>query len=235
MSEPRTHYQISLTARQALGLFVTLLVALGLAYFFGLMTGLSGRESRGASDAPPQAARAEPTAAPEPAVPPVETGLPIAARGASAGATTPPPEPTVPATLQTFEDAAEGEGVAAAATPAPGSRTTVVGVPASAPAKGPASKPEAPARAPAPARAAPAGRVWVQAASLSSADEANALGARLSRHGFHAVVQPGSGPKGRVYRVRVGPYRSEDEASRAVDRLTRQEKIHGPWIVPEGK
>jgi hypothetical protein len=144
VSEPRTHYQISLTARQALGLFVALLVALGLAYFFGLMTGLSGRESRGASEAPAQAALAEPTAAPaEPAVPPVETGVPISARGASAGATTPPPEPTVPATLQTFEDAPEGEGAAAAATPGPASRTTVVGVPASAPAKGPASKPAA--------------------------------------------------------------------------------------------
>ena len=35
--EPRTHYQISLTARQAVGIFVGLLLALGLAFFFGLM------------------------------------------------------------------------------------------------------------------------------------------------------------------------------------------------------
>ncbi|MGE5414315.1 MAG: SPOR domain-containing protein [Syntrophomonadaceae bacterium] len=239
MSEPRTHYQISLTARQALGLFVALLVALGLAYFFGLMTGLSGREGRGAPEAPAQAALAEPTAAApaaEPAVPPVETGVPVAVRAPAGNASTPPPaEPTVPATLQTFEDGTEGEGNAAAASAAPGSRTTVVGAPAPAPARAPAAKSAAPAPAPAAAHASPAGKVWVQAASLSSADEANALGARLSRHGFHAVVQPGSGPRGRVYRVRVGPYRSEDEASKAVDRLTRQEKIHGPWIVPEGK
>ena len=48
MDEPRTHYQISLTARQAVGLFVGLLLSLGLAFFFGLMTGLSGREKASA-------------------------------------------------------------------------------------------------------------------------------------------------------------------------------------------
>ena len=45
----------------------------------------------------------------------------------------------------------------------------------------------------------------------------------------------GSGPKGKVYRVRVGPYHSEDEASHAVTKLSRQEKIREPWIVPDGK
>jgi len=239
VTEPRTHYQISLTARQAVGIFVALLLALGLAYFFGLMTGLSGREARAAgmtarSEAP------EPTpatAASEPPVPPVETGVPVAAlRGAAASAATPPPaEPTVPATLSTFEDSAESESVP---TPVPGSRTTVVGAPpAAAAARAPSSTAPAPvtASSSAAARPAPGGKVWVQAASLSSADEAHALGVRLSKHGFHAVVQSGSGPKGRVYRVRVGPYRSEDEASKAVTRLSRQEKIREPWIVPDGK
>jgi hypothetical protein len=42
VDEPRTHYQISVTARQAVGLFVGLLLSLGLAFFFGLMAGLSG-------------------------------------------------------------------------------------------------------------------------------------------------------------------------------------------------
>jgi cell division protein FtsN len=49
------------------------------------------------------------------------------------------------------------------------------------------------------------------------------------------VVLAGSGPKGKVYRVRVGPYSSEDEAARAMAKLTKQEKIREPWIVPEGK
>lgn len=241
MGESRTHYQISLTARQAVGIFVTLLLALGLAYFFGLMTGLSGRASR-AAEPSSRDAEAEPTpvaVAADLAVPPVETGVPVAAlRGTSGSATTPPPpEATVPATLSTFEDSAEGESAPPAT---PGSRTTVVGAPAgppaAAPAKAPAPSHAATAAAGSSAAAHPAsGKVWIQAASLSSAEEAHALGARLTKHGFHAVVQPGSGPKGRIYRVRVGPYRSEDEASKAVARLSRQEKIHEPWIVPEGK
>lgn len=239
MSEPRTHYQISLTARQAVGVFVALLVALGLAYFFGLMTGLSGRE--GSAEAPARAALAEPAAAApsaEPAVPPVETGVPLVAGGTRAGAapvTAPPPaEPTQPTTLSTFEDSTEGESAAAAS--APGSRTTVVGAPGPAPAKAAAGKTDAaPAAGSSAGHGSAAGKVWVQAASLSSPEEAHALGSRLSRHGFHAVVQPGSGPKGKVYRVRVGPYRSEEEASKAVAKLTRQEKIREPWIVPEGR
>ena len=239
MTEPRTHYQISLTARQAVGIFVALLLALGLAYFFGLMTGLSGREARAAGmTARSESPEPTPAAAAEPPVPPVETGVPVAAlRGAAASAVTPPPaEPTVPATLSTFEDSAESES---APTPVPGSRTTVVGAPASAPAAASKAAPPAhpagsPSAASAPAHAA-AGKVWIQAASLSSADEAHALGARLSKHGFHAVVQSGSGPKGKVYRVRVGPYRSEEEASKAVTKLSRQEKIREPWIVPDGK
>jgi SPOR domain len=35
--------------------------------------------------------------------------------------------------------------------------------------------------------------------------------------------------------VRVGPYRTDDEAARAVARLSKQEKIREPWVVPEGK
>lgn len=244
MGESRTHYQISLTARQAVGVFVALLLALGLAYFFGLMTGLSGRETR-AAEGPSRGPAPEPTAvaSADLSVPPVETGVPVAAPGGGSAASTttpPPPEPTVPATLNTFEDSAESES----APVTPGSRTTVVGAPAPAPATaaGTAAKaapPGRPASAPAAASSASShaapGRVWIQAASLSSADEAHALGARLSKHGFHAVVQTGAGPKGKVYRVRVGPYRTEEEASKAVSRLSRQEKIREPWIVPEGK
>jgi cell division septation protein DedD len=240
VGESRTHYQISLTARQAVGIFVALLLALGLAYFFGLMTGLSGRETqRGELSARPEAPETGPAAAAasEPAVPPVETGVPTAALRNAAGpaVTPPPPEATVPATLATFEDSTESEHEAAAS---PGSRTTVVGAP---PAPAEASKasppPHSAPAAPAASGAAhpQAGKVWIQAASLSSADEAHALGARLSKHGFHAVVQAGSGPKGKVYRVRVGPYRTEQEATKAVSKLSHQEKIREPWIVPEGK
>jgi len=41
--------------------------------------------------------------------------------------------------------------------------------------------------------------------------------------------------RGRVYRVRVGPYPSEDAAGRAAGKLNKQERIASPWVVPDGK
>jgi cell division septation protein DedD len=222
VEEPRTHYQISLTARQAVGLFAMLLAALGLAYFFGLMTGLSGR------DGTPKTAEEPVAAAPEPGtetleLPPIETAVPTAAaslgsRTDLAGVTPGAPvsfEPTVPAVIETFDDGSADE-TSALADASPGK-----------------APPPAPAR-PA-AGAASSGKYWVQVASLTSREEAGALSGRLSRRGFPSQLLTAMGPKGKVYRVRVGPYKSEGEASRAADRLTRQEKIKGPWVVPDGK
>jgi len=229
VEEPRTHYQISLTARQAVGLFAGLLLALGVAFFLGLMAGVSGRGAAPAVEtAPERVAALAPSEKPTPVldtVPLVETGVPTAGGSRTElapGNVTPiPVEPTTPATLQTFEDGASEEaGTNPQAVP---TRAAA----ASAAAKAPAPK----VRGPAPA----SGRIWVQAASLQSHDEANALTSRLSRHGYHAVMLTASGPRGKVYRVRVGPYRTEDEAARAVALLARQEKIREPWVVPEGK
>ena len=214
MDEPRTHYQISLTARQAVGLFVGLLLSLGLAFFFGLMTGLSGREkaSTGSVRTPAQAVAA--AAAPE-AMPPVETAVPIGSaaraprREEAAGGSVAGAEPTPPPTLQAFED---GTAEEAATLPPPHPATTV--------------RPAAPAKAP-----APAGRIWVQVASLSSRTEAEAVSTRLSRRGYHTQVVS---DKGRL-RVRVGPYRTTEDARRVAERLRRQEKIQSPWVVSEGK
>ena len=224
MDAPRTHYQISLTGRQAVGLFASLLVALGLAFFFGLQAGMAGRSPK-----PPQneavAAMPAPAETPE-TMPRVETAVPtVPFSGGSrtvlapaSGGSTPQAEPTVPATLQPFDDRSSDEPAESAAAP-----------PTSAP---------APAAA-ATAHAAPsaAGKYWVQVASLTSREEAGSLQSRLSRHGFRSQVAPADGAhgKGKVYRVRVGPYVSEPEAQRAATRLAKQEKLKSPWVVPEGK
>jgi cell division septation protein DedD len=222
VDEPRTHYQISLTARQAVGIFAGLLLALAVAFFLGLMAGMSGRNSA-VEDGE------KPTAVSE-AIPLVETGVPLPTySGPSRTELAPrivtplPVEPTTPATLQTFEDGTADEAAASAP-----SGNAVRVVPTGA-APAPAAAPKV--RGPAPA----SGRIWVQAASLQSREEATALTARLSKRGFHAVILAASGPKGKLYRVRVGPYRTDDEAARAVSRLAKQEKIREPWIVPEGK
>jgi cell division septation protein DedD len=213
VDEPRTHYQISLTARQAVGFFVGLLLSLGLAFFFGLMTGLSGRERAHAAPAmiPTEGA---PAAAAE-TLPPVETAAPMGSaaraprRDESAGVGVAGAEPTAPPTLQAFED---GSAEEAAALPPPHPAAT--------------ARPGAPARAP-----VPAGRIWVQVASLSSRSEAEGVSARLSKRGYHTQVVS---EKGRL-RVRVGPYRTTEDARRVAEKLRRQEKIKSPWVVSEGK
>ena len=211
MPEPRTHYQVSFTSRQAVLLFVVVLASLAGAYFLGLMTGISGRQPA------ESAAAAAPVAAPEPTAQP-EKAIRGAAVSSPAAASTAPPEggggptaiaarePTAGGGLQFFEDRAEEPGKTAPA---------------------PAAKP--------PAGAAPSSEgFWVQTLSTTSQKEADARRAALASHGFRAKVFPAATTRGpRLYRVRVGPYPSRDEASRAADTLTSREKVK-TWIVPPG-
>jgi cell division septation protein DedD len=229
VEEHRTHYQLSFTAKQALLLFVLLIGALGVAYFLGLMTGLSGRAAGPEQVA---AARTTPTPTPEPlefprAVRGVSPGRGAAhpsAPAASAPAVTPSPAPPSSTSL-----AAPGP------TATPGLQLFDDGPPAARPTPAPA--PAAPPRAKAPSGRPPeaAGSAfWVQALSANSEKEAHAKRDRLAAHGFPSTVVPGPGPHGRVYRVRVGPFANRDEAQKAASRLKAREKLE-PWIVPPGK
>ena len=219
MPEPRTHYQLSFTARQAMVFFVVCLAALGLSYFFGLMTGLSDRPgtaaarvtpARTASPVPSAAAAPAPEGpfdAPEAGSRTRIAGEAPAVAGAAAEGT--PVEGTPPAVLQTFEDGGAEEPTPAAAVAA---------------------------KTPVPAAVPEASGLWIQVASLTSSGEADALVRRLRRRGYHARIFPAAAsPRGRVLRIRVGPYRTEEEASRAAEKLKRQEKIRQTWVVREGR
>ena len=207
--EPRTHYQVSFTARQALSLFVGLLVALALAYFFGLMTGLSGQEPREAAITPSETRAAGERASPAAPGTGEHVVFPAPITAVAVGQS-----PTgAPAKVQVFED---GEGGPPAVRPAPA-----------------ATRP--PARASAAKRESSAsGGFRVQIVSVSSRSEADAEAARLTRRGFPARVEPASGPKGSVYRVRVGPYSTRREAEQANRRLS-SEGHRGAWIVSPGQ
>ncbi len=217
---PSTHYQVSFTSKQALGLFVFLLFALVGAYFLGLMTGLPEKApdqaaptEAGKTDSAAQESFPTPVLGLQPGAKPPEreSGL---ARGQAQGA--PAPETTARASIVLFEDRADGESseppqreVKSSASP----RTERVESP------GPAS----------------AAGFWVQVVSLTSEREARALGARLAVRGYKAVVLSGSTPaKGTVYRVRVGPYETRGEAARAATRLSVEEKAE-TWVVPAGE
>jgi DedD protein len=119
--EPRTHYQLSFTARQATVFFVVCLLALGLSFFFGLMAGLSDRAappSRAASVAKPS-----PSAESEGSV-----ELPSGRRDREVAARPPAAEPTAPETLQAFEDAGM-EPTPAVAAPERGTAPTPLAAP----------------------------------------------------------------------------------------------------------
>ena len=212
MPEPQTHYQLSFTARQALTLFVGLLLLLGVAYFLGLMTGLAGREA-------PKTAAVAPTAIPERSESPrVAAAAPTPIRPIRTASSTIPPfpkpvlgrEPTSAPNLQFFEDRAESE---AAASVSPTAR---------------------PAQGKTPAPVAIAGDFWVQVLSVSSEREARSRRDKLIRRGYRARVLPAEGPRGTVFRVRVGPYGTREEAARASGRLSQEERVQ-TWIVPASK
>jgi DedD protein len=208
MSQPPTHYQVSFTARQALSLFIGLLAVLGLSYFLGLMTGLSGREAPEGPGSRKIASNAveipPPTPSTEGANPATESlAFPVPVTAArSAGGPAPPP----PRTVQVFEDGESGTRQGAPA------RTRVA----------------TPRREPA------SGGFRVQVLSVSSRTDADAEAARLSRQGLPARVEPGTGPRGAVYRVRVGPYATREEAEEASRRLSSQGR-RDTWIVRPGQ
>lgn len=202
MDEPRTHYQISLTARQAIGLFVALLLGLGLAFFFGLMAGLSGRAGSPVETA---SVGSEGPEGPEGADRPLRANAPTPAPPAAEAAPT--------TTVQLFEDASAGEAFPAPITP---------------------SATLEPTRVPAPPAAGPsAGRIWIQVASLQSRQDADALSRRISKRGYRTEIASVAGPKGKLYRVRVGPYSTEQAAKGAAAKLEKQERIRQTWIVRE--
>ncbi|HEV8611052.1 MAG TPA: SPOR domain-containing protein [Thermoanaerobaculia bacterium] len=208
MSQAPTHYQISITAKQALSLFLGLLAVLGLSYFFGLMTGLAGSEApegAGAAEATSHAAEGSPPtpAAATEGVPRENVAFPVPVTAVpSAGG----PAPASPKTVQVFED---GEGGTSPSRPAP-------------------------ARAGSPRRETRSGGFRVQVLSVSSRADADAEAARLSRLGLPVRVEPGTGPRGAVYRVRVGPYETREEAEEASRRLSSQGR-RDTWIVRPGQ
>jgi cell division protein FtsN len=60
---------------------------------------------------------------------------------------------------------------------------------------------------------------WLQVAALKSAEDADRLKAQLTLLNLNTVVQPLQGNGATLYRVRVGPFKSESAAQSAQDTL----------------
>jgi DedD protein len=90
------------------------------------------------------------------------------------------------------------------------------------------------ARAPTAAAVAAGDGFWVQVYSLSNASEARQRSVSLASRGYASRVSESTGRGGKLWRVRVGPYATREQADAAAKKLGREEKTE-TWIVPQGQ
>jgi cell division septation protein DedD len=211
---PGVHYQISVTGRQAASFFFALLVALALAFFFGMRTGAAARKGPGAAATLAQASDVPfPTAAPATEAPAskrtdeVKLGLAAGAKGSEPKKAAPPEAPKEPT-----------KSAPTAATPTKPT-TTATAVPAKpTPAPKSAAKKEGP--------------FFVQVLATQKADIADDMTKKLRADGFAADVTPVPGKAG-WFRVRAGPYTDRSKAEAAAGKIQKAEKTkHRPIVVP---
>ena len=92
----------------------------------------------------------------------------------------------------------------------------------------PAAKPPPPRPAP----AIPAGGRVIQVFSTRDAAQADKLVQRLGEGGYPAYLVEESLASGKTYRVRVGPYQQEARAQQVADELRRQYRLE-TWITTQ--
>ncbi|MFI5182151.1 MAG: SPOR domain-containing protein [Thermoanaerobaculia bacterium] len=201
---PGVHYQISVTGRQAAAFFLVLLVALGLAFYFGMRTGAAATKGPGAATTLAQV-----------------SDLPVPTAPSTADAAPAKPEEV----KLGFAPAGKGSSAPvkeAPAAPAP--------VPTAAPT--PAPTPAPPSPTPVPKLAKKAGPFFAQVLATQKADVADEMTKKLRADGFAADVTPVPGKPG-WFRVRVGPYADRSKAEAAATKIKKVEKTKNrPLVVP---
>ena len=250
----KTYYQVSFTGGQALAAVVSIVVALGLSFFFGAKAGFERT--------------AEPGAAPNARPAPVGAAAPAPAETSATEAASPTPSAVAASEeAPVFED--REPGVAESKTPpaageasrAP-SRTEISGAPKTAATKPGASHPAAPtASSELPTSAAPAkdaqaraarepartaggepaqktaparaGGYFVQVLSTSSKAEARRWKEKLEAKSYRtAAVSSVESKKGTLFRVRLGPYPDRAQAKKAAAKISSEFKQKA-WVAPE--
>lgn len=205
-----SYYEIALTNRQVLTIFIVLLTCLVAAFLSGVWIG------RGDGAAGPlQAAAVEETAEADTASMTELNFFSDGQKSESAGKAAPPPE-TRPSVTEPTEKAPPASAEAApppAAEPAP---------------KSPSQEP---ARQPEPSPATLSGRV-IQVFSTIDAAQADKLVRRLGEGGYPAFLVEESLQGRTTYRVRVGPYQQEERARKIADQLRREYRLE-TWITTQ--
>jgi len=76
------------------------------------------------------------------------------------------------------------------------------------------------------------GLFTVQLAAVTKRSEADAIAKRFTAKGYEAfVLVPEPGEKVRVFRVRVGSFKTKREAESLAQRLAREDKRYPPWVT----
>lgn len=200
---PGVHYQISVTGRQAAAFFFLLLVALTLAFYFGMRTGAAAKKGPGAA-----ATLAQASDIPVPTMPP------------AAGA---PPEK--PAEEPKLGFAEGGKGPAPEAPKSEPPKPSATAPPPPPPTAAPATPtPKPPAKK--------EGPFYVQVLATQKADVADEMTKKLRADGFSADVTPVPNKPG-WFRVRVGPFADRAKADAAAGKIQKVEKTKNrPIVVP---
>ncbi len=224
-ARPPVHYQISVTGRQAGLFFLLLLLALALAFFFGMKTGAVARKGPGAV-----ATLVNASDLPVPTLAPSDGSRDTRRAGISAE------RPAEEALGFAAEKRAALKEAAAAATPAPvptSAPTPQPPVPTAAP---PAHQKEPPPKEAPAAKAAtkrPLGPFYVQVLATKKAPAADELRKRLQNEGFTADVSAVPGKDG-WFRVRVGPFKDRAKAEATAKKIKTTDKLikNTPLVVP---
>jgi DedD protein len=244
-SHEPSYYEIALTNRQVIVAFVILLVCLITAFFSGVWV---GRESgfraaeQMAGNTPPveeekkegqnleeleffeseQKAAATPEPAPAPAPPPPDEGSTLAedigSEETAAPEETAPEEEMEPETprerrLRERQEQRQAEARREQEEPAP-----------------PRTQPERTAAPVPPEPARTAGQVVIQVFSSPEKDQAERIRAQLARGGQRAFLSPVEVGGRTMYRVRIGPFDSRDDAQKVAEQVRRGYKLD-TWVT----
>jgi septal ring-binding cell division protein DamX len=240
----KTYYQVSFTGGQALAAVIAVILALGVAFFFGAKAGFErlsdtetapGPRDVHAVPAPPVAAESPATTAPTPAA----TLSPAPATSATAAVST--EEAPVFEDREAAPPEARGSATIGPAPSTGPSRTEIAGAPAAAAPKKSAPASPAPGGASSAAEKTPAeagaassrSGYYVQVLSTSSKAEAARWKEKLAAKSYHtAAVTTVESKKGKLYRVRTGPYPDLAQAKKAAAKISADFKQKA-WVASE--
>jgi len=236
-------HEIQLNGKQLVFLFMVAIVVSSVIFLCGVLVGRGVRtgrtelaEARAIEDAsrgeigpagrPPAAAPAD--SDPRAAAPPPAVGdssyfdrleHPAPDRLKSDG---PAPDRRMAKEPKPVEAAAKPPAEEPKASPPP---ATPVPVPA-------ASPPAAAAKTAVPTAAPTSGNPFVvQVAAMNVRSDAEARAKRLASKGYSAYVEAPTAASPNVYRVRIGPFKSQRDAQTTAERLQKEENVRQPWVT----